>query len=67
MEEISQDELEKSQEEFKKILDEGGKIIRTIIEEKDKTTIILKEEPVKGKATSSTIIQTKDDMQVNFS
>ena len=42
-----------------------NKITKTIIEEKDKTTTIVKKEPVEGSSTSSTVIQTKDKIVVN--
>lgn len=71
MEKISQEEadamIKKSEEEFKQIINEGGKIIKTIITEKDKETTITKIEPVNGEATSSTLVQTKDVMEIEFS
>lgn len=69
MERISEEEadklIEEGKGEIRKILDEGGKVTDTIIREKDKTTTIRKIEPVNGKPTSSTIIQTKDDIKIN--
>lgn len=44
---------------------EKNKIIKTIIEEQDKTTTIVKKEPVEGSSTNSTVIQTKDQIIVN--
>ena len=71
MEQISEEELkrliEEGKEELKKILNEGGKITDTIIREKDKVTIIKKIEPVNGEATSSTLVQTKGEMNLEFS
>lgn len=43
-----------------------NKIIKTIIEEKDKTTSVVKKEPVDGNHTSSTVIQTKDKIVINL-
>ena len=57
--------IEQSKEKIKQILDAGGKVIKTVIEEKDKTTIITKIEPVGGKATSSEILQNKDKIIIN--
>lgn len=70
MEEITEQEvkrmIEEEKEEIKKIIDEGGKVIDTIITEKDKKTITRKIEPVNGKATSSSIIQTKNEITFNL-
>lgn len=69
MEQISEEEakrlLEEGKEEFRRILDEGGKITDTIIREKEKVTIIKKIEPVNGEATSSTLVQTKGEIIIN--
>ena len=69
MKRISEEEarkmIEEGKKEIKRIIDEGGKVTDTIIYEKDKTTTIRKIEPVNGEATSSTIIQTKDDIKIN--
>lgn len=42
-----------------------NKIIKTVIEEKDKTTTIVKKEPAEGKSTSSEIIQTANEIIIN--
>lgn len=42
------------------------KITKTVIEEKDKTTTIVKEEPAEGKSTSSKIVQTLDNIAINL-
>ncbi len=57
--------IEQSKKETKQILAEGGKVTKTNIEEKDKTTIITKIEPVEGKSTSSTVIQTAKEITIN--
>lgn len=57
--------IEQSKKETKQILAEGGKVTKTNIEEKDKTTIITKIEPVEGKSTSSTVIQTANEITIN--
>lgn len=56
-----------SKEELRKIIENGGKIINTIIYEKDKITTIRKIEPVNGEPTSSKIIQNKNviNLQMN--
>ena len=68
--EISQKEadelIKQGKEEMKQIIESGGKVTRTIIEEKDKTTIITKIEPVEGKSTSSTVVQTKDEIVIDY-
>lgn len=68
MEEIKEQEannlIEKSKEEIKQMLVDGGKVIKTVIQEKDKTTTITKIEPVEGKSTSSTVIQTEDEIVI---
>ncbi len=70
MEKISEEEanrfIEEGKEEIRKIIEEGGKVIRTTIEEKDKITTITKIEPVEGESTSSKVVQTKDELNVNF-
>lgn len=70
MKEISQKEadelIKQGKEEMKQIIESGGKVTRTIIEEKDKTTIITKIEPVEGKSTSSTVVQTKDEIVIDY-
>lgn len=69
MEEIKEQEannlIEKSKEEIKQMLIDGGKVIKTVIQEKDKTTTITKIEPVEDKSTSSTVIQTEDEITIN--
>lgn len=57
--------IEQSKKQTKQILAEGGKVTKTNIEEKDKTTIITKIEPVEGKSTSSTVIQTANEITIN--
>lgn len=64
-EQEAKDMLEKDKAKLQKILNEGGKITKTIIEEKDKVTTITKIEPVNGEATSSTIIQTKEGIKIS--
>lgn len=68
MEEITEQEannlIEQEKERINKILEYGGKFIKIVIEEKDKTTIITKIEPVGAKATSSTVVITKDEMNI---
>ena len=69
MEKISQEEADKlikqGKEEMKQIIENGGKVTRTTIEEKDKTTVITKIEPVEGKPTSSKIVIAKDEIIIN--
>lgn len=70
MESISEEQanelIKQSKEEFKEIIKKGGKVIKTVIEEKDKTTTVTKIEPVEGKSTSSTVVQTKDEITINY-
>lgn len=70
MEEITEQDVERmieeGKEEIKQIINEGGKVIDIVINEKDKKTITRKIEPVNGKATSSSIIQTKNEITFNF-
>lgn len=70
MEEITEKEAKKitkeEKEKIKQIMDEGGKTINCITYEKDKITTTRKIEPVNGKDTSSTIIQTKDRINISF-
>lgn len=56
---------EQDREEIRRIINEGGKVTKTIIEEKDKTTTIIEIEPVNGEATSSTVIQNKDGISIS--
>lgn len=69
MERISQEEADKlikqGKEEMKQIIENGGKVTRTTIEEKDKTTVITKIEPVEGKPTSSKMVIAKDETIIN--
>ena len=69
MKKISQEEADKlikqGKEEMKQIMENGGKVTRTTIEEKDKTTVITKIEPVEGKSTSSKIVIAKDEIIIN--
>lgn len=69
MEEIKEQEannlIEKNKEKIKQMLIDGGKVIKTVIQEKDKTTTITKIEPVEDKSTSSTVIQTEDEITIN--
>ena len=52
-------------EEEKQILEEGGRVIKTIIKEKDKITTITKIEPVECESTSSKVIQNKGEIIIN--
>ena len=54
------------EEDLKNILNDGGKVIDTIIYEKDKTTTTRKIEPVNGEPTSSTIVQKADEINISF-
>ena len=69
MKKISQEEadrlIKQGKEEMKQIMENGGKVTRTTIEEKDKTTVITKIEPVEGKSTSSKIVIAKDEIIIN--
>lgn len=69
MEQISQEEadrlIEEGKEETRKILNEGGKVIDTIIYEKDKVTTIRKIKQVNGESTSSKTVTTKDGITVS--
>lgn len=66
MEKITEKEvnelLERNRKEVQAIINAGGKVTNTTIYEKDKTTTIVKAEPVEGESTSSTIIQTRDSI-----
>ena len=57
--------IEQSKKETKQILAEGGKVTKTNIEEKDKTITNIKIGPVEGKSTSSTVIQTANEITIN--
>lgn len=69
MKEISEEQanelIKQGKEELRNIIKDGGKVIKTVVEEKDKTTTITKIEPVEGKSTSSTVIQTEDEITIN--
>ena len=68
MEKITQEQadeiIKKCKEDFKEIIEEGGKITDITIYEKDKVTKIRKIEPVNGEATSSEIVETKDFVSI---
>ena len=70
MKQISQEEANKiikqSKKEIKQIIEDGGKVTKTTIKEKNKTTIITKIEPVEGKPTSSKIVTTKDGITIDY-
>ena len=70
MKQISQEEankiIEQGEKEMKQMIDDGGKITKTTIEEKNKKTIIIKMEPVDGKPTSSKIVTTKDGITIDY-
>ena len=70
MKQISEEETKKSveegQEEARKTIIDGGKIMDTIIYEKDKTTVIRKIEPVNSESTCSKTVTTKDEISINF-
>ena len=57
--------IKQEKEKIHQIIEQGGKITKTIIEEKDKTTTIIKIEPVNGESTSSTVIQNKDGISIS--
>ena len=69
MKEITEKEtkeiINKEKEELRQIIEDGGKITKTTIEEKDKITVITKIEPVEGKSTSSKMVTTKDEIIIN--
>ena len=52
---------------MEEIIQNGGKITKTEIYEKDKTTTTIKIEPVNDKTTSSTTVQDKDGIQIDYS
>lgn len=58
--------LEQNEEEVQAIINAGGKLTKTIVEEKDKTTTIVKLEPVNGDPICSTVIQTKEGIIGNI-
>ena len=57
--------IKQEKEKIHQIIEQGGKITKTIIEEKDKTTTIINIEPVNGESTSSTVIQNKDGISIS--
>lgn len=69
MEEITEKKaiemIEQDRKEIQKIIEEGGRITKTIIEDKNKIITTIKIEPVKGKTTSSTTIQNKDNITIS--
>lgn len=69
MKEITEKEtkeiIDKEKDELRQIIEDGGKITKTTIEEKDKITVITKIEPVEGKSTSSKIVQAKNKIIIN--
>lgn len=65
MKEIIQEEIKELTIQNKKALENGKKITKTIIEEKDKLTTITRIEPVEGKSTSSKISLTKNEIIIN--
>ncbi len=70
MESISEEQanelIKQGKEEVKNMIKNGRKVIITTIEEKDKVTTITKIEPVEDKSTSSTVIQTEDEININY-
>lgn len=69
MEEITEKKaiemIEQDRKEIQKIIEEGGRITKTIIEDKTKIITTIKIEPVNGKTTSSTTIQNKDNITIS--
>ncbi len=69
MEEITEKKaiemIEQDRKEIQKIIEEGGRITKTIIEDKNKIITTIKIEPVNGKTTSSTTIQNKDNITIS--
>ena len=70
MESISEEQanelIKQGKEEVKNMIKNGRKVTITTIEEKDKVTTITKIEPVENKSTSSTVIQTEDEININY-
>lgn len=58
--------LEKNKEEIQAVINAGGKLIKTTIEEKDKITTIVTLEPINGEPICSTVIQTKEGIISNI-
>lgn len=69
MKEITEKEtieiINKEKEDLRQMIEDGGKVTKTTIEEKDKITIITKIKPVEGKSTSSKMVITKDGIDIN--
>ena len=69
MEEITEKKaiemIEQDRKEIQKIIEEGGRITKTIIEDKNKIITTIKIEPVNAKTTSSTTIQNKDNITIS--
>lgn len=69
MEEITEKKaiemIEQDRKEIQKIIEEGGRITKTIIEDKNKIITTIKIEPINGKTTSSTTIQNKDNITIS--
>lgn len=69
MEEITEKKaiemIEQDRKEIQKIIEEGGRITKTIIEDKNKIITTIKIEPVNGESTSSMIIQNKDNITIS--
>lgn len=70
MESISEEQanelIKQGKEEVKNMIKNGRKVTITTIKEKDKVTTITKIEPVEDKSTSSTVIQTEDEININY-
>lgn len=58
----SRDLIEEEKEKIREVINAGGKFIKTVIEEKNKTTMVSKLKPVDKKPTGTKIIQTKDSI-----
>lgn len=58
----SRDLIEEEKEKIREVINAGGKFIKTVIEEKNKTTMVSKLKPVDEKPTGTRIIQTKDSI-----
>lgn len=69
MEEITEKKaiemIEQDRKEIQKIIEEGGRITKTIIEDKNKIITTIKIKPINGKTTSSTTIQNKDNITIS--
>lgn len=66
MERISQKQademIKQGREGIRLILEQGGKVTKTVIEEKSKTTTIVKIQLANGESSSSTIVQNRKDV-----